>query len=395
MSEDLANIMYENEHRGDSQQSKDTLSQGFPSVSWGTFTMPSLDLTSITSSAMKMADELSQTIALQAEQASIQMQREFSKTHSEVTQGVATKQQSKLCALPWESEDESKAILADALMHQVLALSLNEKNFTDPPRGNIAKIPFSFQTQVPLILRLLEIDVNLKSLHAKLAHRTGEEQLWGPYFRRVAYLRVRIGLDDDVYGVAQITENDAIIHAPEEKTPSKGLHTAAEDTPSKSKTPPPPSAKPREEVPHKHTESVLVPSPPTPAIPAASGTVLFSCIHLKVHLKCVFVCDNDVCIVSAKDTKSSQLLRDISDMVDAPTVRISNPTAVRINETHFETPPKGSAVTGGSVGARPVVEEDDDLDIDLDDLDLDGVDDYDFGVCLIAFICIYIYVCVY
>lgn len=98
--------------------------------------------------------------------------------------------------LPWETEDESLAILSQDLMEQVMSLSLCDENFTQAPDSDrLRSIPFDFDAFVPVIMRLLPLDSNLAAVHAKLSPRMDEQVLWRNFFWRVQYLRARIGMD--------------------------------------------------------------------------------------------------------------------------------------------------------------------------------------------------------
>jgi hypothetical protein len=215
MSEDLVNIFYEQQqtHQNDgstsSSQSAAPTEDLFSVDSW----LPALpSLTALTSSAMRMADDISSSLNAQAEAAGLQMQTELKKTRDQQKVRARVGPSS----LPWETDDEHKSILVDELMRQVLRLPFNDRNFTEPPAGPVANLPFDFQSNVPVILRLLEIDLNLKATHARLAPKMEEEALWRNYFRRVAYLRAKCGVDADPTGVTQLSHLDAKVFVAEE-----------------------------------------------------------------------------------------------------------------------------------------------------------------------------------
>ena len=97
--------------------------------------------------------------------------------------------------LPWETEDEAKAILSQALMEEILALSLCESNFSvNPP---LPKIPFYFQDFIPVAKRLLSIDSNLSRMYAKLSPKLKEDDFWYNYYYRITFLRVKIGIEEN------------------------------------------------------------------------------------------------------------------------------------------------------------------------------------------------------
>ena len=98
--------------------------------------------------------------------------------------------------LPWETTDESTAILSQDLMEQVMSLSLCDENFTSAPESaTLTALEFDFESFVPVIMRLLALDSNLAAVHAKLSPHMDEMLLWRNYYLRVQYLRARIGMD--------------------------------------------------------------------------------------------------------------------------------------------------------------------------------------------------------
>ena len=100
--------------------------------------------------------------------------------------------------LPWETDDESKAILSQALMEDILSLSLADMNFTEiPPDDILSLIEFDFEQFIAIALRLLKLDSNLARMHAKLSPRMKEELFWQLYHFRIMFLRVKIGFDNN------------------------------------------------------------------------------------------------------------------------------------------------------------------------------------------------------
>lgn len=98
--------------------------------------------------------------------------------------------------LPWETTNESKAILTQTLMENILSLSLNEKNFCTKPY-EYSSLFFNFNDFIPTAMKLIEIDCNLAKIHAKLSPKMSEEDFWGYYYYRIMYLRVKVGVEDD------------------------------------------------------------------------------------------------------------------------------------------------------------------------------------------------------
>mmetsp|Transcript_7370 Transcript_7370/g.22701 ORF Transcript_7370/g.22701 Transcript_7370/m.22701 type:complete len:338 (+) Transcript_7370:2-1015(+) len=87
--------------------------------------------------------------------------------------------------LPWLETDAT-------LKARVLALSRDDATFReDPPE----RYEFSVKHRRDLILRILELDPNLKRAHSKLAHRFSEHTFWRNYFYKCAILRRAAGLD--------------------------------------------------------------------------------------------------------------------------------------------------------------------------------------------------------
>lgn len=148
--------------------------------------------TELANQALKLADEFTDSLVAQATEAQEQIQKEQEKLKEE----VESRNQlfSSGIQLPWETEDESRQILSEALMDSVLKLSLNEKNFTVVP-PNSAEVNFSFSDFVATAMRLLQLDANLAHVHAKVSPKMDEELFWRNYYCRVIYLRAVSGID--------------------------------------------------------------------------------------------------------------------------------------------------------------------------------------------------------
>jgi hypothetical protein len=81
-------------------------------------------------------------------------------------------------------------------MEQILSLSQNEKNFTQPPPVELSNyVEFKFKQFVPQALKLLSLDPHLAHIHAKISPKMEEELFWKNYYTRMMYLRARIGID--------------------------------------------------------------------------------------------------------------------------------------------------------------------------------------------------------
>lgn len=151
--------------------------------------------TSFAQQAMKLADEIADSIAAQATEAQSQLMNEQVKLQNEENQRRQILSSHRL--LPWETDIESRQILSDALMEKILKLPLQELNFLDRS-PNADEIEFSFNDFIPVALRILEIDTNLARVHAKLSPKMNEEIFWFNYFCRVAYLRAASGIEGPI-----------------------------------------------------------------------------------------------------------------------------------------------------------------------------------------------------
>lgn len=156
-------------------------------------------------SASKAISEQAQTIAGTMEtlaeglvtrmnEASAEMKQE----HERMMREQAREENPHLL-LPWETREENKSILVDQAMASILELSSHETTFTHPP-DHINDFTFDFQMYIPVVLRLLEIDANLKSMQAHFASRMKEEVFWHNYFMHTRVVRQRVGLSlhDDI-----------------------------------------------------------------------------------------------------------------------------------------------------------------------------------------------------
>ena len=154
-------------------------------------------------------------------------QSELEKEQSKFREENAKTGQTGAIVLPWETADESLAILSTDVMEKVLNLSMAEANFTEEPKlmGSIdLEVEFDFQSFVPVALKLMQLDPNLARMHARLMPRMEEEDFWRNYHYRTQYLRARVGLDGDAMKegpLGSCKEEDAIIHSPDVLPPSQ------------------------------------------------------------------------------------------------------------------------------------------------------------------------------
>lgn len=122
-------------------------------------------------------------------------------------------------SLPWESPDEAKSIISQALMADILQLALSEKNFTVAPPAKIVECcNFDLQLYISQAMRLLSLDQNLAHIHAKISPKMNEEIFWKYYFVRIYYLRCKSGILDSqddaiVQIVSSFAEEDVIYKA--------------------------------------------------------------------------------------------------------------------------------------------------------------------------------------
>lgn len=148
--------------------------------------------TQLAAQALKLADEFTDTLVAQANEAQDHITREQAKLAEENEQ--RSQQLNSSIQLPWETEDESLQILSESLMDSIFKLSLNEKNFTTVP-PNADDVHFVFADFVATAMRLLQIDANLAHVHSKVSPKMDEELFWRNYYCRVIYLRAMCGID--------------------------------------------------------------------------------------------------------------------------------------------------------------------------------------------------------
>jgi len=144
--------------------------------------------------ASKVLEGVQVSLLEKADEASKELGQEKAKLHAEHAREKAV--MNGKSDLPWETDDESLAILSQDLMEQVMELSLCDDNFTQPIESEkVANLPFDFEACIPVIMRILELDSNLAAIHAKLSPKMDEIEFWKNYFLRVKYLRAHIGMD--------------------------------------------------------------------------------------------------------------------------------------------------------------------------------------------------------
>ena len=112
MAEDLMNIIYENENK--QKKNEGTPTHNTPSTGgignmisydWLGSSLAQINLTSITSSALKLADEIHQSLSIQAETASSQMNKEL--VHATSQHESLRRSSSIYAPLPWETDNEA------------------------------------------------------------------------------------------------------------------------------------------------------------------------------------------------------------------------------------------------------------------------------------------------
>lgn len=117
------------------------------------------------SMAQKLVDDFTDNMVEQANVVQAQMVEEQLKVREEVAK---TKMQHEGEAhLPWETSNDSLAILSQDVMEKILSLSLTEQNFSVAP-PKLLLMPFIFSEHIPTAMRLLSIDSNLNKMHAKV-----------------------------------------------------------------------------------------------------------------------------------------------------------------------------------------------------------------------------------
>jgi hypothetical protein len=147
---------------------------------------------SLAQQALKLADDIADSIATQATEAQEQLQTEKTKMEEEERKRQENLRGNQL--LPWETNIESRQILSDPLMEKVMSLPLSDRNFLEKA-ANSEEVEFSFNDFIPVALKLLQIDLNLARTHAKLSPKMNEEIFWFNYYCRVSYLRAISGIE--------------------------------------------------------------------------------------------------------------------------------------------------------------------------------------------------------
>lgn len=115
--------------------------------------------------AQKLVDDFTDSMVEQANVVQAQMVEEQLKVREEVAK--AKKLHEGDAHLPWETSNDSLAILSQDVMERILSLSLTEQNFTVAP-PKLLLMPFIFSQHIPTAMRLLSIDSNLTKMHAKV-----------------------------------------------------------------------------------------------------------------------------------------------------------------------------------------------------------------------------------
>mmetsp|Transcript_17083 Transcript_17083/g.15427 ORF Transcript_17083/g.15427 Transcript_17083/m.15427 type:complete len:274 (-) Transcript_17083:7-828(-) len=152
----------------------------------------------LASQAKKLADSIADKIVTTAEHAQEELLVEQKKVQLDAEKNniLLNNNNQSTVLLPWETTNETLAILSNDLMEKILNLSLSERNFTIIP-NELNDILFDFHSYVPVIMKLLSIDINLSQMHAKFSPKMDEELFWCNYYRRTMYLRAIIGIDGD------------------------------------------------------------------------------------------------------------------------------------------------------------------------------------------------------
>lgn len=163
-------------------------------------------------SALALADELTDSLVSQANEAQAQLIHEKQKLELEEAKRKQTFQDHRL--LPWETDIESRQILSRDLMEKILNLSLHEENFLITA-ANSSEVEFYFPDFVPVAMQLLQLDSNLARSHAKLMPKMAEELFWFNYYCRIVYLRARSGIDgpDALHNSSKWRESEVIMES--------------------------------------------------------------------------------------------------------------------------------------------------------------------------------------
>ena len=175
--------------------------------------------------ALAFVDQVADSAINNLNAAQTELEEENTKFREEAMRQGLTMEQGGDIALPWETDDESLAILSQDVMERILNLSMAEANFTEEPKlfGKV-EVDFDFQTFVPVAMKLMQLDPNLARMHARLMPRMEEEVFWRNYHYRIQYFRARVGLDGEAMKdgpLGRCKEEDATIHLPDILPPSK------------------------------------------------------------------------------------------------------------------------------------------------------------------------------
>ena len=115
--------------------------------------------------ARQYVDDFTDSIVEQANVAQVQMAEEQTKVLEEVAKQKQNFEGES--QLPWETSDDSLAILSQDVMEQIFSLSLTEQNFSVAP-PQLEVMTFVFTEHIPTAMRLLALDANLARMHAKV-----------------------------------------------------------------------------------------------------------------------------------------------------------------------------------------------------------------------------------
>lgn len=115
--------------------------------------------------ARQYVDDFTDSIVEQANVAQEQIAGEQTKVRDEVAKQKQNFEGES--QLPWETSDDSLAILSQDVMEQILSLSLTEQNFNIAP-PQLEVMTFVFTEHIPTAMRLLALDANLAKMHAKV-----------------------------------------------------------------------------------------------------------------------------------------------------------------------------------------------------------------------------------
>jgi hypothetical protein len=118
--------------------------------------------------ARQYVDDFTDSLVEQATVAQEQIAAEETKVRDEVAKQKQNFEGES--QLPWETSDDSLAILSQDVMEQILSLSLTEQNFTVAP-PQLEAMTFVFSEHIPTAMRLLALDANLARMHAKVTRQ--------------------------------------------------------------------------------------------------------------------------------------------------------------------------------------------------------------------------------